>query len=318
MQKIIFFSEAGFYGKTSIHDNMRTEYCWYNALNADHCNIFNFKNFLLNVTESEGNYDLGILIIPKNIPKEINVSDYKPYCNKIAFMQEGPNYYFQDYDLKNQIQYYNILMDVDFILCHNEYDIPYYAGLTNKKCFVLPSLMLPQDNLKLSSKEEKVMIGGNFTSWYGGFISFLTSGITGLPISAPSMGRMAANETLIDGYEQISHLPYMNWNQWIETLSSFKYAVHLMPTIAAGTFSLNCAYLGIPCIGNKHLDTQRLCFPELSIDVHNVVKAKELLTKLIDDKNFYNECSNEAVKRYKEYFDIEVFKNKFKYIFEGL
>jgi len=43
-----------------------------------------------------------------------------------------------------------------------------------------------------------------------------------------------------------------------------------MLTIAAGTFSLNCAYFGIPCIGNEKVDTQRLCFPELSVDVENI------------------------------------------------
>ena len=72
----------------------------------------------------------------------------------------------------------------------------------------------------------------------------------------------------------------------MSALSTFKYAVHLMPTIAAGTFSLNCAYFGIPCIGNKKVDTQRLCHPELSVDVEDVEKARTLAKMLKEDPLF--------------------------------
>ena len=77
-----------------------------------------------------------------------------------------------------------------------------------------------------------------------------------------------------------------------------------MPTIAAGTFSLNCAYFGIPCIGNEKVDTQRLCHPDLSVDVDDVEKASKLAKKL-KDKDFYNHCSRTALMNYKEHYNIE-------------
>mgnify|MGYP007090470354 CR=1 FL=1 len=100
------------------------------------------------------------------------------------------------------------------------------------------------------------------------------------------------------------------WNEWIEQLSKFKYAVHLMPTIAAGTFSLNCAYLGIPCIGNQNVDTQRICHPKLSVDIADVESARRLANKLTTDQDFYNKCSQEAKENYNEHYKIDLFKQK--------
>jgi hypothetical protein len=109
----------------------------------------------------------------------------------------------------------------------------------------------------------------------------------------------------------------MNWADWMISLSSFKYAVHLMPTVAAGTFSLNCAYWGIPCIGNEKVDTQKLCFPELSVDIDDIELAVKLAKKLRDDKGFYNECSKESLYRYSEYYAEEKWIEKFKSDYEA-
>ena len=92
--KIAFFTEGNYQGKVlNNHPNMRTELAWMCALDADHWNINQSPN---------QQYDLGIVIIPKNNP-QFNLSKLKQYCNKIATMQEGPNWYWQDYPLQQQI-----------------------------------------------------------------------------------------------------------------------------------------------------------------------------------------------------------------------
>jgi hypothetical protein len=85
-----------------------------------------------------------------------------------------------------------------------------------------------------------------------------------------------------------------------------------MPTIAAGTFSLNCAYFGIPCIGNKNVDTQKICHPALSVDVENVEEARILALRLKEDKEFYKQCSKTAKDNYKKYYNIETWKKIIK------
>ena len=80
----------------------------------------------------------------------------------------------------------------------------------------------------------------------------------------------------------------------MKQLATFKYAVNMMPTVAAGTFSMNCAYFGIPCIGNEKVDTQNTLFPELAVDVEDVHSARHLALKLRTDKDFYEHNGHRA------------------------
>ena len=79
----------------------------------------------------------------------------------------------------------------------------------------------------------------------------------------------------------------------------------LTPAIASASFALNCAYLGIPCIGYDKADVQRILFPDLSIDVWDNQKALELTLKLTKDQVFYNEVSAKAKEIYKTEFSKE-------------
>ena len=122
--EVAFFTEMGFNGKVPrTHNNMRTEFAWMVALNADHYNI--------NQTPNK-KYDLGITIIPKNNP-QFDLKKLKEYCDKVAVMQEGPHWYFQDYSLEKQINYFNTLTYADIIFVHNNSDKKYYSGLTEHK-----------------------------------------------------------------------------------------------------------------------------------------------------------------------------------------
>jgi len=215
-------------------------------------------------------------------------------------MQEGPNWLWQDYPLEQQIWYYNTLISADIIYTHNKSDQQYYKGLTNHPDVrVMPSLMI-EDSIHLQSECEQsgVMIGGNMTSWYGGFDSMMVAQEFEEKIYAPSMGRKIEREEELD----INHLPYMNWTQWIHELSKRKYAVHLMRTHAAGTFALNCAYLGIPCIGYEGLDTQELCHRETTVELGDLVTAKQIAKQLKEDNKFYEHCSDMCKQRYRLYY----------------
>ena len=293
---IAFFTEMGFNGKIpSNHNNMRTEFAWMVALNADHYNINNVP---------DKKYDLGITIIPKNNP-QFDLKRLKQYCGKVAVMQEGPHWYFQDYNLNDQINYFNALTSADIIFVHNKADKIYYRGLTgHKDVRVMRSLMIEEaiGETKIVNRKG-VIIGGNFVNWYGGFDSYMVANSQFDVVSAPTMGRKQ------EGEEQLlTLLPYMNWKEWIHKLNEFKIGVHLMRTHAAGTFALNCAYLGIPCIGYKGLDTQELCHPDLTIEIGNLGHAKELIKELNSNSEFYNECSKQAIDNYNIHFHESKFK----------
>jgi len=299
--KIAFFTEMSFMGKISrTHENMRTEFAWMVALDADHFPIGHIPI---------DNYDLSIIIIPKKNPG-FDIESMRGFSKKIAVMQEGPNWNWQDYTLDKQVWYYNTCCSADVIYTHNELDCKYYKGLCNHSDVrVMPSLMIEDAVGKLDTEERKdVIIGGNFVSWYGGFDSMIIAKelSNNGNVYAPSMGRKQDLEEQL-----VTHLPYMNWKQWIHQLNKFKFGVHLMRTHAAGTFALNCAYLGIPCIGYQGLDTQVILHPETTVEIGDLDSARKIAENLRNDKEFYLYSSTLCKGLYKDHYTEETFKNKF-------
>ena len=126
------------------------------------------------------------------------------------------------------------------------------------------------------------------------------------------MGRKIADEEQLPN---LNHLPYMDWANWITELNKFKYGIHLMRTHAAGTFALNCAYLGIPCIGYKGLDTQEVCHPDTTIEIGDLESAVKLAHRLKDDDKFYRTCSLRAKDMYNNHFSEEKFVNTMKNLY---
>ena len=322
--KIAFLTEMGFEGIIPPnHSNMRVEFAWMCALKANHFNIHEFNKVK--------GYDHVFLILPKGklnlsadgskINEQLNpissllnsniTNILKTQNKKIHYIQEGPSWWFNDYEIIDQFNFYNILSECDSIFAHNEYDTKFYKGLLpNKQINVIPTLLIEEllKDIK-PNPEEKVIIGGNFARWYGGFQSYLVADEFKVKKWTQESHAKRENE---DQIPDLNHLPRLTWIEWMKTLSTFKYAVHLMPTIAAGTFSLNCAYFGIPCIGNEKVDTQRLCHPDLSVDVDNVEKARKLAKQLKEDKEWYKHCSKMAKWNYHQYYKKDNFLKNLK------
>lgn len=319
--KVVFLTEMGFEGKVPPnHPNMRTEFAWMHAMNADHISIRNIhlvkgydKVFIIfpkgkTFLSAEGSK----LVNAQNPVSSLLQSNIVPLLkennSQVYYIQEGPSWWFNDYDILDQFNFYNLLFQVDGIFTHNDYDCKFYKGLfPNKPVQPIPTLLIEHSIKGITPQpEEKVIIGGNFARWYGGFQSYLVANELGVEKWTQESHAKREHEESI---EDLNHLPRLTWLDWMKTLSTFKYAVHLMPTIAAGTFSLNCAYFGIPCIGNEKVDTQRLCHPQLSVDIEDVETARKLAIKL-KDPDFYNECSKQAKENYRKFYDIEQWKSK--------
>ena len=320
--RIIFLSEMGFTGEVpATHPNMRTEFAWMHALNAKHAPI--------HLWEDVRDFDFVFIIFPKgktflsaegsrlvkgdNTVSGLLVSDFidtlKQNNKKVFYVQEGPHWWWNDYEIVDQINFYNMLAKVDAIFAHNYSDLNYYAGLfPTKTIMLIPSLMIEDSIKDIEWKpEEKAIVGGNFARWYGGFESHLVAQEFKVPIWGQTSHAMREHEGHL-----IQHLPRVIWTDWIKQLSTFKYAVHLMPTVAAGTFSLNCSYLGIPCIGNEEVDTQSYCQPDLAVRVQDVMTARLLAKQLKEDKDFYEHCSKEAKANYRKYYDLDAWKSQMK------
>jgi hypothetical protein len=324
--RIAFLTEMGFVGKIPAnHPNMRTEFAWMHALDADHYNIHLFAS-----SKNLTNYDHIFIIFPKGkvflsaegskiidgvnpateLLKHDIVGILKQRGNKsVHYVQEGPHWFWNEYEIADQIGFYNFLSNCDTLFTHNESDVSYYKGLFPKKPIRTIGTLMIDTLIKdiVPTKEDKTIIGGNFSRWYGGFESYIVAGEFKNPIWVQDSHAKRDNE---EGIENLNHLPRLWWNDWMQELSTYKYAVHLMPTVAAGTFSLNCAYFGIPCIGNIDVDTQMHCHPNLAVDIKDLEYANSLARMLRDDKDFYDNCSKTAKENYNKYYSLEVWKEK--------
>ena len=318
--KIVWFTEGGWQGKVSLDNpNMRNDVSTKYILGAEHYPIFSIRQVLQHFGENY--FDFGIVTLPKTNTEQLMkfdmMGDLKKLCKKTISMQEGPHWLFQDYTMEQQIWWYNALTEFDMLFAHNLKDVRYYKGLVNKPVHKMPTLMLTE-RLGIQPRSEwsdAVIIGGNMVRWYGGFDSYIVAQEFDMPIVAPSMGRKIDREDEMD----IQHLPYMTWVDWMNNLSQYHVGVHLMPTHAAGTFALNCAFHGIPCIGYVGLDTQEELHPHLTVYDGDMEQAKKYAMELKEDEEFYEECS----KTSREYYINSLYneKNFVPYItriFEGL
>ena len=318
--RVAFFTEGGYQGKVPRnHPNIRTDMAWVCSLDAVHHPIFTLHQI------PDDSYDIGIIIVPKRRRKWLapssgneNLLSYpilenmKRVCGKVSAMQEACLWYWQDDTIEEQVWYYNLISEMDFLFVHNEIDKNYFKGLTELPCEVLQSVII-EDGLKLSDKKDRgVMIGGNFVSIYSGFDSMAIANEYTDDVWAPSMGRKQDREE-----ELVNILPYVEWSKWIYELSRFELGVFPTQNVAAGQFALNCSFVGIPCVGYESLDEQRILHPSLSVPHYDLHSARGLVKKLKNDKDFYNHCVDETKEMYQKEYTEKVFVSKMKTILES-
>ena len=307
--KIGFFSEAGYEGKVPRnHPNMRTDVAWVCALDATHHPIPQLSNL------ADNSYDVGVMIIPKKRQPLLNyplLEQYKRVCKKVTVMQESYYNYWQDSQISEQIWYFNFLIEMDLIFCHNDVDLKYYNGITNVRTELLPTVMITDNVISKQESRKGVIIGGNWVRDYGGFDSYQVALEITDDITAITTGRMKTEEK-----DLFKHLDWMYWGEWINVLSQYHVGVQL-GTAAAGTFNLNCSFHGIPCIAYSNSNTQKTLHPNTTVELGDIVRAKKIANRL-KDEDFYNKCSQETKRLFEEKYSERVFVNHVKNIMESL
>ena len=230
--------------------------------------------------------------------------------DEIYIYQDGEIGWWNQVDTRLQAWWYNQLRAANGILVPNSTDIPFYKGLfPDKEIKVIRSVMTDEglDKTKFKPQENRTIVTGPLTREYNGFSQVLIAHNADMPIDIPPMGesRMPKDSWEMAPNLGINYLNYMSWVDWMYNLSRYKIGYMMSAATASGSFALNCAYLGIPCIGDKRADTQSILFPDLAVDVFDNKKALDLTFKLKNDLDFYIEISNKAKRLYKKEFTKE-------------
>ena len=238
------------------------------------------------------------------------VSHLKEKFEEVYIYQDGEIGWWNQVDTRLQAWWYNQLIASDGILVPNSTDVSFYKGIfPNKKIKVIRSVMTDEglDKTKFKPKENRTIVTGPLTREYNGFSQLLLAHNLDMPVDIPPMGesRMPKDSWEMAPNLGINYLQYMSWVDWMYNLSRYKVGYMMSTATASGSFALNCAYLGIPCIGDKRADTQSILFPDLAVDVFDNEKALKLTFKLKNDLDFYLEVSNKAKELYKKEFTKE-------------
>ena len=276
--------------------NNRTVESWILAMDCINLPIYS-------VLEEATKYDLDAYVV---IPKGPEQTDYliaahpdliqnlKSKFNSVYVIQEGEVGYYSHRSVTHQVWWYSQLYYSDRLYVHNQYDTKYFKGLfPNLDIRVIRTLMsdLTIDKSKLLPKEERAILCGPMTYDYLGFNQAIVAQELGCPIDIPPMGgdRMPKDSYDMAKATGVNYLHYQPFTSWMYNLSKYKYAYMMGAGTAAGSFALNCACVGVPCIGDNRADTQLLLYPELAVDIYDLQHARELTIKLRDDKDFYSD-----------------------------
>ena len=313
--KHYFCTELNIKGKIPPNfNNLRALETWIKFLEADHLNIYEVLKEPLDITYG------GIcwLVIPKTLDhhhplcKVDIVGILKNKFDIVYCIQEGETTWWNSSSVQTQIWIYNQFSSSDKIYTQNEYDKKYLKGLyPTKQIDIIRSVMDPEilNNIQPLPKTEKAIIAGPCTSEYLGFNNNLIFQMLGIEVDIPPMGESRMPKDSINMAEPIgaNYLPYRMWKEWMEHLPQYRYGMFMVSAIGAATFPLNCGYFGIPCIGDNRADTQKLLFPDLSVDYLDYEKALMLAKKLKSDSVFYTDVSQKSKELYNKYFSKEIF-----------
>ena len=300
-------SEMNFAGKfPDNYPHMRVLETQLRFLDTDHIPLF---NILQSDTKYNGDvvYNIGKGDLDKDYIRILytqfnNVVELlKQKFDKVYIYQDGEIGWWNQTDVKLQVWWYNQLESSDGILVPNSTDVNFYKGIfPDVPIKVIRSVMtdVGLDKSKFKPKSGRSIVTGPLTREYNGLVQVLLAHNYGLPVDIPLMGesRMPKDSWEMADNIGVNYLPYMSWIDWMYNLNQYEIGYMMSAATASGSFALNCAYLGIPCIGDKRADTQSLLFPDLAVDWFDTKTALELTLRLKQDKDFYNSVVNKAKK----------------------
>ncbi len=268
---------------------------WALALDADHLSgvsgspkiwaALNTYNVIL-INQNTTMYNLTCEI-KKNCPH--------PFLVAIA---EGSVSDISTFSAKNLLMMIRAARSCDLYGILINWAAPCYSQLTNKPVhwIGLPfysEFFAPHRTHPRKKKPENPVIAlqhspGSGRNGLSGLV--IASKIPGAKILCP--GLRSDSQELIDllGVKNVDHFPYLEWHDYIHKYSRAYLAIHLDTLYTYGRFPLDMAALGIPTIGSNRNQTNKILWPQLTVDpIKEIPLAQKLALRLIDDRKFYIE-----------------------------
>jgi len=312
MNKIYYINDLGYQNGYHKFDNHR--------LPQAYMELFPWYSIRWDSTdEIIGNNNIIIIQTPTNNELKSLQKVEKLAENNIIFInQESSIFDWFDWPAPEQELYINLLSKCKAFLYHSEHD------KNIMKIFTKNFVKYP-GCINFSIPERKNYGDGNYVfipnpikRYQRGMIGhkIVNDTIKDTPIYSMNYNypELKYNLSFPDCYklENIQIQNRLSTSEWLGFIYNSKFGVDIHREFSGGNCALEFGALGTPLIGNINLDIQRDIFPDLSFEFNDYEGIKKVINLLLNDKDFYEECSQKALNNTREKYNSKLIVDNFK------
>lgn len=225
---------------------------------------------------------------------------------KLILYQESEFRWPQYRSWAEQKELYELLRITDLMLCHNEADAKFYGLLMGDptKAIYFPAVqdlrLIEPFRRDPATKSVKTVLIQHFDNRSNGLFAALIAQRVGAPMlhfNTCTYPDHRNEEAKAMFNLDVREIPYSGWLEWANAISEAWVYTHPLTCCGAGRDTIACATLGVPVIGHKHLEAQRVLFPDLAVDVDDADQIENVLRRLLTDEGFYKRSRLYAIER---------------------
>lgn len=237
--------------------------------------------------------------------------------HKIIIYQEAEVNWSVTRPIEDQLELFDAIDKSNLFIAHNSMDKNYFGFMVpNTRSVSIPTPM-PIDKIephRISAGDK--ITGGKKIIIFGSTFDSRANAQFGLSV-ALELDRKYPGELEFVNYMRsywdddrdnkvrnhfglnFRSLPRLGWTEFVKELSKSYISMNLMPAAAAGRDAIVFSSLGVPHIGNRQLDI--LSNSKTGIDPLDVGTAFSICCDLIDNNDFYNKISDNAIALAREH-----------------
>jgi hypothetical protein len=229
---------------------------------------------------------------------------------KLILYQESEFRWPQYRSWVEQKELYELLQITDLMLCHNEADAKFYGLLMQNpaKAIYFPAVqdlrMIEQCRTEPQDKTTRTVLVQHFDNRSNGLFAALIAKKVGAPILHFNTSIYPDNRNeearALFGLD-MTDLANTGWLEWARAIGRAWVYLHPLTVCGAGRDTIACAVLGVPVIGNRHLEAQRILFPDLKVDIDEPDEMEAILRRLLTDQGFYTRSRLYAFERWQQF-----------------
>lgn len=117
-----------------------------------------------------------------------------------------------------------------------------------------------------------------------------------------AIGAYTAKDRALPLFDEVQD--HLNFETLMEYTSQHYAVIESYMLHSYGRFTAECACLGVPCIGPSIVGSIKKCFPDLTTEYNNPLQISKLLSKLINNKDFYSKVAKKGIIN-SEYYSFD-------------